>query len=136
MAYDISAAVAPALNSGAVMPLLDPAGVPIENEDGTPLTITLVARNSVKGLAALRANANRRMAEARRGQQSGVERNEADATEVLAACTIAWTIELLDGAAFSCTPDNARKLYSDDRFRRWREQADDFISSEANFIKA
>lgn len=135
MAFDIATQVAPNLNTGSFLHLTDPHGAPLYDE-GKPVGIVMCARNSVKGLAQMRANANQRMNDARRGLSSGVERNEADSTEVLVACTVSWTFDEFDGQPFAFNADNARKLWGDDRFRRWREQADDFISSEANFMKA
>ncbi len=136
--FDLSSALAPALDKGAFMQLTSPDGSPLFDANKVPVGITMRARNSSAGLAAMRASGNRRMDEARRvGRvKVTVESNEAEGTETLVACTVGWTFSVLDGQPFPFSEDNARRLWSDDRFRRWRDLAEDFVASEANFTKA
>jgi hypothetical protein len=138
MSFDVLIGTAPRINEGAFYQLTDPSGAPLFDDEGNPVGITMLARNSAKGLAAMRANGNRRLAEARRTGTSmlTVESSEAEGTEVLVACTLGWTFDTLGGEPFPFSEANARKFWSDDRFRRWRAGAEDFFSSEANFMSA
>ncbi len=137
MSFDISTATAPNLDAGTFMHLADASGALLYDDNKQPVGITMRGRNSREGLAAARAIGNRRLNEMRRpgSQPTTVESNERTSNEILAGCTISWTFTELDGQPFPCTPENVFKFWSDDRFRRWRDQADAFIDSEANFLK-
>jgi hypothetical protein len=136
--FDIAAATAfDRLNEGAFMHLADANGQPLFDADKNAVGIVMRGSNSRAGIEASRLLGNRRLREARRGgsQPMTVETNEATTNEILAACTVSWTFTELDNQPFPCTPQNALTFWGDDRFRRWREQADTWISSEANFTK-
>jgi hypothetical protein len=120
------------------MHLTDSNGQPLFDDAKQPVGITMLGANSRAGLAASRELGNRRLRDQRRGGATPmtVELNEGTTNDILTACTVSWSFTELDGAAFPCTPTNALKFWGDDRFRRWRDQADAWISSEANFFKA
>jgi hypothetical protein len=138
MSFDIGTARAPALNSGSFFQLTDPTGKPIVDEKGGRVGVVLLARNGAVGMAKYRDLGNQRLAKARAGTlgQQTVETNEAEGSDILAALTKSWTFDLVDGEDFQCTPENALRFWSDDRNVRWRREAEDFVASEANFMKA
>ena len=140
MTFDIALARADLLEDGAFLQLTDAKNVPLfyADESGKhPVGIHMRARNSRIGLAAIRANGNKRLDVARKQGNftTTVEGNEAETTELLVALTASWTFDTYEGAEFPCTPENARRFWSDDKNVRWRRDAEDFISSEANFMK-
>jgi hypothetical protein len=68
---------------------------------------------------------------------------ERDAIDLLAACTKSWrrasgegesATLLVKGEELSCTPENAKRLYS--TFPWIKEQLDEAISDRANFLKS
>lgn len=138
MAFDIAGAtVFDQMNRGAFFHLTDGAGNPLYDSDKNAVGVTLRGRNSHEGIEASRAVGNKRLQEARQpgGAKMTVEGNERMNAEILAACTVSWTFTELDGQPFPCNLANALKFWSDDRFRRWRDLADEFISAEGNFTK-
>lgn len=137
MSFDIaSATVYHELNEGSFLHLTDPRGVKLYNADKKPVGVTLYGRNSERGIAAARAVGNQRLADRfRGGAPTTIEVNEQNNAEILAACTGPWTWTELDGQPFPHNLDNARRFWNDERFRRWRDQAEEYISSEANFMK-
>jgi len=136
--FDITSTIEPKIDQGAFLQFTDATGFPLVDDDKKPVGVTLRARNSVRGLAQIRANGNQRIADARRTGTTlqTVEQSEAQDTDVLVACTVSWTFEQLDGVPFPCNEANARKFWADDRFVRFRNQAELFIVAEANFMKA
>lgn len=138
MAFDIGTARAPALNSGTFFQLTDPTGKPLADEKGMRVGVVLLSRNGMVGMAKARDLGNQRLAKARAGtlNQSTVETNEAEGADILACLTKSWTFDTMDGEDFPCTPENALRFWSDDRNVRWRRDAEDFVASEANFMKA
>ena len=61
------------------------------------------------------------------------EELEAEAVELLVACTLDWEGVELEGQALECNPENVRKIYK--KFPWIKEQVDAFINNRANFIK-
>lgn len=122
-------------DDGAVLHLRHPVtGAPLFDGD-KPVTITLAGKDSQRYRTAQRVNANRYIRQGRKITPT-VESFEADMTEVLAACTVAWTCIDLDGDAVPATKEGARKVYTDPRCAWMREQVDAFIDDRANFSKA
>jgi hypothetical protein len=120
---------------GAVMTVTHPAtGVPLEQDDGTPVTITLAGTDSERFRRAERQALNRRLQGPRRNQNVTAEELEANGINGLVACTLAWSGIVLDGESLACTPDNARLVYK--RLPWLREQANEFTGQRANFLRA
>jgi len=131
-----STALSKAADAGTFMALLNPAtGEPHRDEAGVAQGITLRSRLSQAGQQFQRQQADKRLEMARRGQETSVDSLEAETTELLVACTVSWTFTHLDGADFPCNEANARKFWSDTRFRSHRERANGWIGNEANFTK-
>lgn len=136
MSFDIISNVAPLINEGAFMQFQRPDGTPLYNGENEPVGVYLRARNSAVALRQIRENGNRRLAEASRGNaEMTVERSEADTVAVLVACTVRFVgFDQLDGKPFTGAPEEIRAFWADDRFRRERERAEQWISTEANFM--
>ncbi len=121
---------------GVPMPVAHPkTRKALIGSNGTPITVTLLGKNSDTARAAMRRQADRASERASRGIVSSPEDRERNDAEFLAACTKAWTFDQMDGAPFPCTSQNAEKLWSDQRFRWLREQALAFILEDGNFIR-
>lgn len=121
---------------GMPMPLINPrTRTPIRNEDGTPLTITLLGRHSEAFRETLRNSQQGRADLTSRGIAISDEHREREDIATLVACTRDWTLQLLDGKEFPCTPQNVRKLWNDQRFRGLRESAIAFILADGNFLR-
>ena len=122
-------------DDGAILHLRHPAtGAPLFDGD-EPVTITLAGKDSQRYRTAQRIISNRNIRQGRKIVPT-VESFEADAVEILVACTVAWSGIEVDGKAVMPTAENARKVYSDPRCAWLREQVDAFIDDRANFSKA
>ena len=138
-ACDIADQRAPLLDEGAFLHLTNAAGLPLYDDEGKPVGVVLRGRNSRVGLLTWRAVGNRRLETARKmagTYTTTVESNEAESIDMLSTLTVSWTFSVYAGQPFPCTPENARKFWSDDKNIRWRREGEDFIASEANFTRA
>lgn len=119
-------------DAGATLEVLHPAtGQPMLQDDGSPVTITLLGQDSRKWRAFVRQTTNRRL-QSRKAKQTA-EEIEAENTEGWVALTVAWKGIVLAGEALECTPANARMIYG--RFPFIREQVAEFVSDRANFLR-
>ena len=112
----------------AVMEVRDKAGAPMLDKDGSPITITLLGKDSDAFKKRQNEIDNRRYAAGARMKLTA-EALRADAASVLAKCTVSWT-----GISDECSYDNAVTLYT--RVSEVREQVDTFIGDRSNFSKA
>ncbi len=138
MPFDIVSGVAPQLNTGTFMQFQNADSSPMVNDEKEPVGVVLLARNSQAGLAQVRENGNRRLADAQSGTNTAtVQRSEAETADVLAAVTVEFRgFDQLDGVEIDPkSREFAKKFWSDDRFRRHRARAEDWIVNEANFTK-
>lgn len=140
MPFDIATNVAPLLSVGNLMQFQTPAGAPLFADEAkeVPVGVILRARNSAEGLAQARANGQKRLSDAQTGNmKASVERGEMEMTELLVACTVHFVgIDELDGVEIDpMSAAFARKFWGDDRFKRERDRAQDFIADEANFMR-
>jgi len=115
-------------DGSAVMEVLDKAGVAMLNEQGVPVTITLLGKDSDAYKQRSNQIDDRRYAAGARLKLTAAGL-KADAASILAKATVSWT-----GIDDECTYENAVKLYS--RINAIREQVDLFIGDRANFSKA
>lgn len=114
-------------NAGAKMEIRDPNGVPMFKADGSPLTITLLGRDSDAFIKAENQQTNRRLSQGTRVKLTA-EALRADSIAVLARCTTAWDLDE------PCSYETAVALYT--KFPAIREQADEFLTDRSNFTKA
>lgn len=110
-------------------------GAVLENGSGGPVTLVVAGADSDRAKRAERATVNRRLKMAgRRSQSMTAEELDADALEILAACTLGWSGFALDGQELECNVQNAKRLYG--QFPWLREQAESFRQDRSNFLKA
>ena len=120
---------------GLPMPLINlRTRAQLIDDDGTPVTITLVGRQSEAFRDALKSIQTKRGELRNRGQEADSDAKEREDIDILIACTRDWSFKTLDKAPFPCTPQNIRKLWHDNRFRPLRELAMNFLLLDANFL--
>ncbi|MBP8062386.1 MAG: hypothetical protein KAY29_00810 [Brevundimonas sp.] len=120
--FDTSAA-----NAGAKMELRDASDAPVLKADGSPMTITLLGKDSDAYIKQENAATNRRLAQGTRIKLTA-ESLKADSVALLARATTAWDFEE------PCTYENAVALYT--RFPAIKDQVEAFVSERANFTPA
>lgn len=122
-------------NQGALLELRDPAGNPAVNDDGSPVTITLLGEDSDVVTQISNRNANQFLRGASAGGQAvTAEMSRTNEINKFAKATVAWHGVGLDGEDLKCTEENAKALYR--RFPWIRDQVRTFIGDRANFTKA
>jgi hypothetical protein len=107
---------------------------PLLNDDGSPVTISLLGQQSKTFRALMGIVQSRRAEIGLRNQQTDTDQREREDIDFLVACTTDWTIQSLDGQPFPCTMQNIRKLWNDPRFRTLRGIALGFVMNDANFL--
>jgi hypothetical protein len=119
-------------NEGGVLELEHPVtGEPLLH-DGQPMTITLAGIDSAAYRNKHRQIQNRRLQRMARGRKPDLSNADAEACELLAACTISWSGIVKGGEALECSEQAARELYEE---HDWiREQVDVFVGDRANFF--
>jgi PIN domain nuclease of toxin-antitoxin system len=121
---------------GIQMPVKNLTGQPMTDKHGQAVSITLKGPDSETYRKLTRAQVKKRLDRAAKGESLGDDSTlaeaEADAIEIMAACTMAWTgINDKAGEPIPCSRETARQLYQ--RYPIIREQVDVFISSRLNF---
>lgn len=121
-----------AADTGATLTLTrEDNGAVARDASGNPLTLTLLGADSAQYRKAQQKNLNRRLA--KRSVKVTAEELDAEALDILAASTVAWSgFNDGDGQPVPCNPANALVLYK--TYPAIREQADRFISDRANFL--
>jgi hypothetical protein len=119
---------------GFVLELTGPDGAQLFNDDGTPMTLTLIGADSDVAVKARRLNSNKRYQQGARLKFTA-EGLESDGAAYLAKLTTAWDITL-GGEKPPCTYQAALQLYNNPILAFIREQADRAIEDRANFTKA
>ena len=123
-----------AADEGVEMAVRHPVtNAPLMMADGeTPITIRVAGMDSKIFRKAQRANQDRRMKGARYRAPTADEL-DAEATELVAKCTLSWRGVMIDGAELQCSFANAKQLYT--RLPWLREQVDLFMGDRANFLQ-
>jgi hypothetical protein len=115
----------------AVMHVRDINGRPAYQEDGSPITITLLSDDAEVLQRQARAAINRRLSNPSK-MRVRVEDLEEEALDKLAVATVAWSGIKRNGEPVACDFQEVRKLYAE---HRWlREQVDSFVGERANFL--
>lgn len=123
-------------DAGAVLVVLDTnTGEPMADTDGTQVMITLAGIDSDIYTENQYKIQNKRIRSAKNGRMK-VDFDAAELADegldLLAACTLAWSGFVWKGAAFPCTPENAKTLYKS--LPAIKEQVDSFIADRRNFL--
>jgi hypothetical protein len=122
--------------AGVEMPVKHPGnGVPLINDDGSPMTLTVASADSDKFQKAGRAARDRRNAVGgRRAGPGSVKAAEidADSIELLVAVVVNWNVTL-DGKKPTCAPASVRAAFK--RFPWLMRQVDAYIADDANFLR-
>lgn len=122
-------------NQGAALELRDPAGNPVLQDDGSPVTLTLLGEDSDVVTQISNRNANQFLrGSAGAGQAITVEMSRTNEINKFAAATVAWSGIVVDGEPVKFSADAAKALYR--RFPWIRDQVRAFIGDRANFTKA
>lgn len=122
--------------NGVDMPLRDLSGQPMTDKAGKPVTIRVKGPDSDTYRRLTRAQVRKRLEQAAAGEKlaedEDAERNESDAIDIMAACTVSWQgINDKAGNPIPCDVKNAAELYR--RYPTVRDQVDLFISARSNF---
>lgn len=120
-------------DEGAVLDLRGLDGAQLFNNDGSPMTITLLGSDSDVAVKTRNANTNRRIQQGPRAKVTA-ESLVSEGAAYLAKLTTGWNITM-GGEKPACTYEAALKLYSNPKLSFIREQADAFIEDRANFLK-
>jgi len=124
-------------DGGKIVELFHPSTrQPLLTDDKEKITVTVLGRYSDKYMAMQRQINNRRLA-TQRGSRVKItsEEIEAETSDILANCIIAWHGVQLNGEMLECNYANARMLLEDRRFGWFREQIDDAVNDDANFMR-
>lgn len=122
-------------NQGALLELRDPAGNPVLQEDGSPVTLTLLGEDSDVVTHVNNRNANQFLRGTSAGGQAvTAEMSKTNEINKFAAATVGWSGIVVDGEAIQFSADAAKELYR--RFPWIRDQVRTFIGDRANFTKA
>lgn len=108
----------------------------IDPETKKPVVFRLLSRDSEPFQRAMHHQQNRRMNEAQRNRRSKItsEQIEAEALDLIAACTVGWSTFSYGGMdPYPFTSANARRLYGE--VKAIREQVEAFIADRANFFR-
>lgn len=122
-----------AADKGAELHLLHPVTEePLFTDDKKPMVIRLVGIDSKQYRKASAKIGDRELK--KRKKSTTMEKARARGTELLAACTIGWNIQIdKDKPCADFSTDAAEKLYSD---MGWiREEVDEFIGERSNFLQ-
>jgi hypothetical protein len=117
------------------MPVLHPSKrTPFLNDAGQPITITVHGRNSA-AFQNLQVEFQRRGAD-RTARSITLTNEEAyqERAEIVAACTMGWTFDSMDGQPFPFSAENAERFWSDGRWRWLLDEAYLFIAQDGNFL--
>lgn len=125
-------------NQGATVEIYHPiTRLPLTTEDGKKVTVTVLGRYSDVYVKNQRRATNRRLQQAGRGRggiKVNAEELEAEAVELLSNCITAWENVTVDGQVLECNQNNAKKILSDPRFAWFRDQVDEAVNDDSNFM--
>lgn len=122
-------------DEAAVLELIGIDGSPMLNEDGSPMTISLLHDDSEVAVAYDNSVTNRHIEQAKRGA-GGVTAESIRANEAgkLAKQTVGWNIAF-GGERAEFSQDAARKLYLDRKMTFITEQVREFVKARRHFLR-
>ncbi|WP_288199040.1 hypothetical protein [uncultured Pleomorphomonas sp.] len=122
-------------NAGVDMTITTPAGIPVKNQDGRPVSLKLVGTDSEIYRSTVRARMIQNVAEANASglSEETIVKTEEKQLDTLVACTIGWSgVQDRDGKDVPFSAAAVRELYI--QYPTIRDQADRFIGNRQNFL--
>lgn len=122
-------------NEGARMEVIHPvSGSIIMDGENKPMWVMVAGRHSDHYVKSSRKVMDRRLKNSR-GKKINLssEQIENESTETLARCVLDWYI-IVDGKVPGKTFEEVYAVLMDPRFRFLRDQIDEFVDDESNFI--
>lgn len=127
----------PLSNVGVAMEVMHPNGLdPLKNEEGQPVTITLLGSDSEAYQTIARRLMNERVHRNRvagRPMKDVAEEQARGDLELLAGATVGWSGIADANGPIAFSKEAAKLLYT--KYPWIREQADNFVGTRANFLK-
>lgn len=121
-------------NEGAVLELRGPDGSPVLQDDGTPVSITLLGEDSDVVTKHNNAVANQFLRSANGGPAITAEASRDNEIGKFAKATVSWSGIVVDGKLLDCNEANAKAIYR--RFSWIRDQVRAFMGDRARFLPA
>lgn len=121
-------------DEGSILELRGLDDAVLLNDDGSPMTLTLLGADSDIAVKHRNGQQNRRLQQGARIKLTA-EGLDSDAASYLAKLTVAWNITL-GGEKPVLTFEAARALYANPKLSFIREQADEAIAERSRFMKA
>lgn len=109
-------------------------GAQLFNDDGSPMTISLLGEDSDVAVKARNRQTNRRIQQGPRAKLTAEGLNS-DGNAYLAKLTVGWNITM-GGEKAEFSQDAALKLYANPKLSFIREQVTAFVEDRANFLRA
>lgn len=119
-----------AANAGAVMQVTHPG----TGDDIKGMTITLMGMDSDVYRKEIKKRAEKSLNSRNKREKVDLDEAEKKGAELLAKLTLSWTGFEEGKDKLECTPANAQRIFLE--YRWLRDQAEQFISERANFLKA
>ena len=133
MSFDLNSLKPVKADDGAVLEIVHP-----ESEEViSGMTITLLGQDSKvyrKIQLGKQQAALNRISKGKRAVDLDAEKLAEDSIDDLVKLTVSWSGFTLDGAVLDCTPENAKRVYSE-----WdwiKEQVQEFVANRSNFFRA
>lgn len=118
---------------GATLHLRNPfTGEELFNDDESPMTISLLGKDSEPYRRTVRVTANKNLKAGR--STPSVEKFEQNGVDLLAAVTTGWNIQFGE-EKLEFSPAKVKELYSNPDFHWVQEQVDEFVAERSNFLK-
>lgn len=135
MAFDITKVSGLALKDTYELQLKNPATEELLFDDeGKAVTITLYGKSSKQYRNAVTAMQNRELRRKFKKDSATAEQIQDESTGLLVACSATSTLEI-DGVAVN-DKDSFKQLYTDARFSWIRDQVDEALGDQSNFLQA
>jgi len=122
-----------ASNEGAVLELRGPDGAALFQDDGSPVTITLLGADSDAYTRASNLLTNRAL-RSRGKAQITAESALTDQINLLAKITTDWSGIKVGGESWQCDEERVKRFYR--QFPFVRDQVQEFVADRGNFLKA
>ena len=124
-------------DEGMVIELYHPVTrAPLLTDEKEKITVTVLGKYSDMYQSLQRKSNDRRLNQRGGGRlKISAAELEAEATDLLANCITAWFGIELDSKPLDCNYANSMLLLEDRRYGWFREQIDDAVADDGNFIK-